>query len=42
VGDQTFEWDTAKAEANDLKHGVDFQTATEVFGDPSRSSPPIF
>jgi uncharacterized DUF497 family protein len=30
-----FEWDPAKAEANDRKHGVDFPTATEAFGDPS-------
>lgn len=30
-----FEWDQAKAEANDLKHGVDFVAATDVFGDPS-------
>jgi uncharacterized DUF497 family protein len=29
-----FEWDAIKAEANLLKHGVDFPTATEVFGDP--------
>jgi uncharacterized DUF497 family protein len=29
-----FEWDAAKAEANYLKHGVDFPTASELFGDP--------
>jgi uncharacterized protein len=34
VSDDVFEWDAAKAEANYLKHGVDFPTATEVFGDP--------
>jgi len=32
--DGVFEWDAAKAEANYLKHGVDFPTATEVFDDP--------
>jgi uncharacterized DUF497 family protein len=29
-----FEWDEAKAEANYIKHGVDFGTACQVFGDP--------
>jgi uncharacterized DUF497 family protein len=29
-----FEWDAAKAEANYLKHGVDFPVAIEVFSDP--------
>lgn len=29
----TFEWDDAKAEVNYRKHGVDFETATEVFAD---------
>lgn len=28
-----FEWDGHKADANFRKHGVDFATATEVFGD---------
>jgi uncharacterized DUF497 family protein len=28
-----FEWDDAKAEVNYRKHGVDFETATKVFGD---------
>jgi hypothetical protein len=28
-----FEWDDAKAEANFRKHGLDFETATEVFRD---------
>jgi uncharacterized DUF497 family protein len=32
--DQTFEWDDAKADANYRKHGVDFETATEIFADP--------
>jgi uncharacterized DUF497 family protein len=31
--DDEFEWDDAKAEANYQKHGVDFETATEVFAD---------
>ena len=29
-----FEWDRTKAEANILRHGVRFETATEVFDDP--------
>ena len=29
-----FEWDAQKAEANRAKHGVDFDEATTVFGDP--------
>ena len=29
-----FEWDEAKGAENDAKHGVSFETATEVFSDP--------
>ena len=29
-----FEWDTRKAAANEKKHGVSFQEAGTVFGDP--------
>jgi uncharacterized DUF497 family protein len=29
-----FEWDDAKASANDAKHGVSFEEASTVFGDP--------
>lgn len=29
-----FEWDPAKAERNQRKHGVDFTEAASVFGDP--------
>lgn len=29
-----FEWDAAKAELNLSKHGVSFDTAATVFGDP--------
>jgi hypothetical protein len=29
-----FTWDAAKAEQNALAHGVSFQEATTVFGDP--------
>jgi uncharacterized DUF497 family protein len=29
-----FEWDPAKAEANERKHGVAFSEALSVFGDP--------
>jgi uncharacterized protein len=32
--DDTFEWDDAKADVNYRKHGVDFETATEIFTDP--------
>lgn len=30
----TFEWDPAKAESNVRKHGVTFDEASTVFGDP--------
>jgi uncharacterized DUF497 family protein len=29
-----FEWDPKKAEINQKKHGVNFQEAASVFGDP--------
>jgi uncharacterized protein len=29
-----FEWDEAKAESNVRKHGVSFEEAASVFGDP--------
>ena len=29
-----FEWDSAKAQANRKKHGIDFRTAAKVFMDP--------
>jgi hypothetical protein len=29
-----FEWDGAKAEANESKHGVPFEMASRVFDDP--------
>ena len=29
-----FEWDPAKAESNERKHGVSFAEATTIFGDP--------
>ena len=29
-----FEWDPAKADANERKHGVTFDEASTVFGDP--------
>jgi uncharacterized DUF497 family protein len=29
-----FEWDEEKAKANYRKHGIGFETATEVFDDP--------
>lgn len=30
----TFEWDTAKADANERKHGLSFAEAATAFGDP--------
>ena len=30
----TFEWDPEKADANFRKHGISFDEATTVFGDP--------
>ena len=29
-----FEWDAAKSESNKLKHGVTFEEAATIFGDP--------
>lgn len=29
-----FEWDALKAKRNLVKHGVPFEEATEIFGDP--------
>jgi uncharacterized protein len=29
-----FEWDAEKSATNALKHGIDFQSAVRVFGDP--------
>lgn len=29
-----FEWDDAKADSNEQKHGVSFEEAASVFGDP--------
>jgi len=29
-----FEWDSRKAQANQAKHGVSFEEAASVFGDP--------
>jgi uncharacterized DUF497 family protein len=29
-----FEWDAAKARANFRKHGITFEEATTIFGDP--------
>ena len=34
--DVDFEWDTAKAESNERKHGVSFDLAIEVFLDANR------
>lgn len=35
TADQTLEWDERKRISNLLKHGIDFQDLTEVFGDPT-------
>ena len=35
-----FEWDEAKARANLAKHGVSFDTASEVFADPMAITAP--
>jgi uncharacterized DUF497 family protein len=34
MNDDAFEWDDAKAAENYAKHGVDFETARQVFRDP--------
>jgi len=31
-----FEWDQNKSRANKSKHGIDFNTATELWNDPDR------
>ena len=31
-----FTWDFEKAKRNERKHGVSFETATEVFDDPNQ------
>jgi uncharacterized DUF497 family protein len=31
-----FEWDAAKAEMNERKHGISFEVAVEVFEDTER------
>ena len=36
----TFEWDAAKARANAERHGVTFEEAITVFGDPLSSTIP--
>lgn len=35
-GPEEFEWDDEKAEANLVKHGIAFELAAKVFGDPDR------
>jgi uncharacterized DUF497 family protein len=37
-----FEWDKNKAASNEQKHGVSFQEATTVFGDPLAGTFPDF
>lgn len=37
-----FEWDNNKAASNQQKHGVSFQEATTVFGDPLAGTFPDF
>ena len=34
MNDEEFEWDDAKAAANDAKHGVTFEMARDAFDDP--------
>ena len=36
-----FEWDTAKAQSNAERHGIDFAEAMTVFGDPLEVTIPI-
>ena len=36
--DLRFEWDEAKAVTNARKHGVSFEEATTIFGDPNAST----
>ena len=34
MNDEDFEWDDAKAAANDAKHGISFEMARDAFDDP--------
>ena len=34
MNDDEFEWDDAKAAANDAKHGIEFEMARDAFDDP--------
>lgn len=36
IDDQLFEWDDRKAKINKLKHGINFNTAAQVFFDENR------
>jgi len=36
----TFEWDANKARTNQVKHGISFEEASTVFGDPRSSTIP--
>ena len=38
--ERRFEWNSAKAEANEQKHGVRFVEAATVFGDPLSATMP--
>ena len=38
--DLDFEWNPAKAEANRRKHGISFEEASTVFGDPLSAAIP--
>lgn len=35
-----FEWDRAKSEANEAKHGISFEEARELWGDPDALAVP--
>ncbi len=35
-GEQIFQWDTNKAKANKIKHGIGFKVAVKVFEDENR------
>jgi uncharacterized protein len=41
VSELSFEWSPAKADSNRRKHGVTFEEATTVFGDPLSRTIPV-
>ena len=41
-GERVFQWDSNKAKANKIKHGISFKLATKVFEDNNRIERPDY